>query len=71
MMTQDDAFHSGAKPQEHLKGGMTSPIERMPNTSENMGNSRPASEPGGPSWNDQFRAPQPAKSGTNDKNKAH
>lgn len=67
----DHEYHSGAKPQESLKGGMFDPHTQAPNTSENEGNSRPQSDAGGPGWDAQFRAPQPGMSSSNDKNKAH
>lgn len=68
----DDTFHSGSKPMEHLKGGMESPHTQAPATSEAMTNPRSASVGAdGPDWDAKFRAPQPALSSSNDKNKAH
>lgn len=64
----DHEYHSGAKPQESLQGGMFEPHTQAPNTSENMGSSDTS---GGPGWNSQFHGAKPGLSSTNDKNKAH
>lgn len=68
----DNSYHSGAKPQEHLQGGMEQPHTQTPLTSEAQTNPRSASVGAeGPDWDAQFRAPTPGSSGSNDKNKAH
>lgn len=67
----DDDFHSAAKPMDSMQGGMFEPHSQAPNTSENVGNSRPQSDASGPGWNSQFHGAKPGLSGTNDKNKAH
>ncbi|MFC8490729.1 hypothetical protein ACFUJU_07965 [Streptomyces sp. NPDC057235] len=47
----DDDFHSGAKPQESLKGGMEAPHVQAPRTSEAQTNPRSAGTDNvGQSW---------------------
>lgn len=68
----DNDFHSGALPQEHLKGGMEQPNVQAPQTSEAMTNPRSAGEDNiGQTWNSTSLAAKPGLNGTNDKNKAH
>lgn len=68
----DSDFHSGALPQEHLKGGMEDPNVQAPQTSEAQTNPRSAGTDNiGQTWNSTSLKPTPAPNGTNDKNKAH
>lgn len=69
--TQDDAFHSGAKPMEHLKGGQEAVHTQAPQHSEAMTNPRSAGADNiGPVWDGQFRAPKPGNNPAN-KNQVH
>ncbi|MGN6127883.1 MAG: hypothetical protein ACTHON_15080 [Humibacter sp.] len=67
-----DPFHEGtAKPMQGLKGDMIGPHTQMPMTSEAMTNPRSAATDNIQGhWND-FEAPTPAPTGSNDKNAAH
>lgn len=69
----DDDFHSAAKPQEHLQGGMEQPHTQMPMTSESKDDPRTAAVDNiGQSWQSTSLEPgHTTLNPTNDKNKAH
>lgn len=69
----DNDFHSGAMPQESLKGGKEEPHVQAPQTSEAMTNPRSAGEDNiGQTWNStSLRPGHTHLNPTNDKNKAH
>lgn len=69
----DNDFHSGEKPQEHLKGGMFEPHTQAPMTSEAETNPRSAGTDNiGQTWNSTSLKPGHTQlNPSNDKNKAH
>lgn len=58
---EGDPGHEGAaRPMESLKGGPGPVFMQAPMESQAEGDSRHQAEPGGPGWDDTFRAPLPA-----------
>lgn len=68
----DDNFHSAAKPQDHLQGGMEMPHTQMPAKSESEDNPRSAAtENIGQTWDSTSLKPGHTQlNPTNDKNMA-
>lgn len=57
---EGDPGHEGAaRPMEHLKGGHGHEWMQTPMESTAQGDSRHIADPGGPKWDDTFRAPLP------------
>lgn len=69
----DNDFHSGARPQEGLKGGMFEPHTQAPMTSEAETNPRSAGTDNvGQTWDSTSLKPgHTTLNPSNDKNKAH
>ena len=68
----DNDFHTGAKPQEELKGGMAEPNIQAPQNSESQTNPRSAAPDNiGQTWNSTSLKPVPAANPNNDRNMAH